>query len=87
MKGLSITPQLVITVVGWIVSQAVAFGVLTSGVSQTIVAIGGIVIPAAFSIAAALHLGRVHAAKVTAEAAVTSANVHAKPTALKARAR
>lgn len=62
----SLTPKQILLAIAFAVTQAVAFGILTPGVGQTIVAIGGIVIPAAFSIASALHLGLVHAAIVKA---------------------
>lgn len=64
----SITPQLVISAVTWIITQAVAFGILNTGTAQTVVAVGGIVIGAAFALASALHLGRVHAAAIAAAA-------------------
>lgn len=79
----TITPQLIAAALAWVVSQAFAFGVLDAGTSQTIIAVGGIVIPAALAIAKALHLGLVHAAVVAAgtPAAQTPAPVRAKPKA------
>ena len=67
----SVTPHLVISVLGFIVAEAVSYGILNSGTSQVIISIGGIVIPAAWAIAAALHLGHVHAAQIQNERAAT----------------
>ena len=67
IPSLTITPQLVINAIGAIVTEAVAFGLLNGGIAQQIVALGGIVIPAVFSIAQALHLGKVHAALIAAQ--------------------
>lgn len=61
---LTINPQLIASVLAFIVTQALAFGILTPSTGQTIIAIGGIVIPAAIAIASALHLGQVHAAMI-----------------------
>lgn len=60
----TLTPSLVADVLGFIVAEAVAFGLIDAGTSQTIIAIGGVVIPAAFAIAQALHLGKVHVAQM-----------------------
>lgn len=60
----TINPQLLASVLGWLVAQGVAFGLLDPGTAQTVVAVGGIILPAAVAIASALHLGRVHAAQI-----------------------
>lgn len=65
----SITPQLAISALAWIVTQLVAFGLLDAGTAQTLVSAGGIVIPAVFALAVSLHLGKVHAAQIVAVAA------------------
>ena len=80
MKTPTLTPKLVISALTWIITQAVAFGILNTGTAQTIVSIGGIVIGAAFAIASGLHLGQVHAAQVTSAAAVKIHTLDKAPT-------
>lgn len=72
-------PQLLMQALAAIVTEAIAFGILSPSTAQTIIALGGIVLPAAFAIAQALHLGRVHAAQVTAAAVAPVAPVALKP--------
>lgn len=76
---LTLTPQLLVNTLGSIITEAVAFGILDAGLGQTIVAIAGIVIPAAFSVAQGLHLGRVHAAVVAKTVPVVPAPIVPAP--------
>lgn len=80
---LTLTPQLLANAIGAIITEAVAFGILNTGTAQTIVGIAGIVIPAAFAIAQALHLGHVHAALVDRSTAAP-APAPAKPATTRA---
>ncbi len=66
---LTLTPALIVQAIAFIVTQAIAYGILDPSTGQTIVSIGGIILPAAFALASSLHLGLVHSAVVKSASA------------------